>query len=564
MNGNVVFPNVWGEGQLFVFSALDGNSFQTNDFAGMLSKDRLGVRFYTSVIRELTFKDAFCQNLVFKAVTGDYICAKTQRGNIKVIFQDTHLIIGEFSTGNEPFVLTEGECKREKYGNVEIQDTLDGAFTALGVDGNKFAFAYGFTVDKVKELVNKGLKEEISVAEEKKTAFYEKHSRPQLKNYSLLYSKFLSVMKTQLYSPEKPFNCVWSTPDRLPHKDLWLWDSVFHAIGWRHIDTKVAESLILAVLSTQQKNGMIPHQTGTTFQSDISQPPVIAWGSWLVYQKTGNINFLKTVYEKNLQFLKWVYSAKKIENEDLFIWNTHDDKSCRCGESGADNSPRFDDFVTLLAIDLSCYVANEMRYMSKIGKILGEETAWFDGCFKRIKEAVNRKLWDENTQFYYDFDITNNRIQRVASVASFLPLFSGLCDGVKAERLVEHLKNPNEFCTAFPVPSISASDKRYAKDMWRGPVWINYNYMVIDGLREYGYTALADALRDRTVDVMKEWYEKTGTLYEFYGTENDRCPSQLKRKGEPIEPYNMQVRYQSIRDYGWSATLLCDWLNEKR
>jgi len=88
--------------------------------------------------------------------------------------------------------------------------------------------------------------------------------------------------------------------------------------------------------------------------------------------------------------------------------------------------------------------------------------------------------------------------------------------------------------------------------------------MVIDGLREYGYTALADALRDRTVDVMKEWYEKTGTLYEFYGTENDRCPSQLKRKGEPIEPYNMQVRYQSIRDYGWSATLLCDWLNEKR
>ena len=560
MNGNVVFPNVWGEGQLFVFSALDGDSFQTNDFAGMLSKDRLGVRFYTSVIRELTFKDAFCQNLVFKAVTGDYICAKTQSGNIKVIFQDTHLIIGEFSKGNEPFVLTEGECKREKFDNVEIQDTLDGAFTALGVEGNKFAFAYGFTVDKVKELVEKGLKEEISVAERKKISFYEKHSRADLGNYGLLYSKFLSVMKTQLYSPEKPFDCIWSTPDRLPHRDLWLWDSVFHAIGWRHVDTKVAESLILAVLSTQKENGMIPHQTGTTFQSNISQPPVIAWGSWLVYQKTGNINFLKTVYEKNLQFLKWVYSAKKIENEDLFIWNTHDDKSCRCGESGADNSPRFDDFVTLLAIDLSCYVANEMRYMSKIGKVLGEETAWFDGCFKRIKEAVNRKLWDEDTRFYYDFDITNNRIQRVASVASFLPLFSGICDEVKAEMLVEHLENPNEFYTAFPVPSISASDKRYAKDMWRGPVWINLNYMIILGLRENGFTEFADALEIKTIDVINEWYLKTGTVFEFYDSENKTPPYELDRKGPVTKDYDIRKKYQSIRDYGWSCTLTLDML----
>jgi hypothetical protein len=43
MKNKVIFPNVWGEGQLFAFSALDGNSFQTNDFAGMLSKNRLGV-----------------------------------------------------------------------------------------------------------------------------------------------------------------------------------------------------------------------------------------------------------------------------------------------------------------------------------------------------------------------------------------------------------------------------------------------------------------------------------------------------------------------------------------
>jgi hypothetical protein len=29
----------------------------------------------------------------------------------------------------------------------------------------------------------------------------------------------------------------------------------------------------------------------------------------------------------------------------------------------------------------------------------------------------------------------------------------------------------------------------------------------------------------------------------------------LNRKGKPIEPYNFKIRMQSIRDYGWTASL---------
>ena len=43
----------WGQGQIFAFSALDGKTCAENDFVGILSGDRLGIRFFTKVRREL-------------------------------------------------------------------------------------------------------------------------------------------------------------------------------------------------------------------------------------------------------------------------------------------------------------------------------------------------------------------------------------------------------------------------------------------------------------------------------------------------------------------------------
>lgn len=42
-------------------------------------------------------------------------------------------------------------------------------------------------------------------------------------------------------------------------------------------------------------------------------------------------------------------------------------------------------------------------------------------------------------------------------------------------------------------------------------------------------------------------YEKTGVVFEFYDSANKVAPYRLKRKGEP---YNIDVRVQTIRDYG--------------
>ena len=558
-------PKVWGQGQLFAFSALDGDAYATNNFVGMLSGDKLGVRFYSKIIRELAIVGIQTKSLEFKAVTGDYICAVTaeQEENI-ILYYDSNTIIGQVSSNACAVVLVEGKTKYFEYDQLEIQDTGDGEVTALAVNGNKFSFAYGNNHEDVAKKALAGLNADIEAEVNKKLSYYEKYSLPESYKYHELYSKCLSVMKTQLYSPEGKFPYIWSTPDRLPHRNLWLWDSVFHALGFRHMDIKLAEGLVLDIFPNQLDNGMIPHHAKVGWHSEISQPPVIAWGAWKLYETSGNIEFLKTVFKHNKSFLEWCYENRRCLDQVLFTWDTNEEVFNRCDESGIDNSPRFDEEVRLLAIDFACYMANEMRYMSKIAERIGEDSQIYENRFKEIKDAVNKMLWDEQDGFYYDYNLDTNKLHKVESMCSFLPLFAGLCDEKQAERLVSWLTDPETFYTEMPVPSISKRDKHFAKDMWRSPVWINFNYMIIAGLIDYGYTDLAEDLTEKTIKVVNEWYQKTGVVFEFYDCENKIAPYKLDRKGTIVEPYNIRIKLQSVRDFGWSNTLISDLIISRK
>jgi neutral trehalase len=301
------------------------------------------------------------------------------------------------------------------------------------------------------------------------------------------------------------------------------------------------------------------------YSTDITQPPVIAWGSWLVYEKSGDKDFLKTVFENNKAFLLWCQSNRRKGEKELYSWHTNPELNNRCDESGMDNSPRFDTESDLYAIDLPCYIANEVRYMKKIADELGykEETVFFGNWYDKIKKDINSTLWCEEDGFYYDYDITDNCFSKVKSVSSFLPLFSGVCNDTQAKLLVDSLLNPNEFGTEFPVPSIAVNDATFGTDMWRGPVWINYNYMILKGLASYGYEELSQELKNKTLSVINEWYRHTGTVFEFYDSENHIPPYCFNRKGEVFNPYDFRVKYQTIRDYGWSITLAFDLLNEQ-
>ncbi len=561
-----MIPCKWGQGQLFVYSALDGDSFFTDDFTGTLSGDKIGVIFHTQCRRTLFFgnMNKYIEPC-FKCVVSDMITVETLLGNLSMIFAERHLVVGEYTDVNGVYVSTDGECEIIKNGDTEIHYTKDGEYTALLRQNGRFAFSYGKSIDVVVSLCKKGINADIEELKAKKRRPFE-NGLPENNKYSALYAKCVSVMKSQLYSPEGRIKRIWSTPDRLPHRNLWLWDSVFHAVGHRNLDTDVAQNLILALFDVQSEDGFIPHMVRPDFISGITQPPVIAWGAWLVYEKSGDREFLKAVLENNKSFLLWCQSNRRKSEKELYSWHTNAELNNRCDESGMDNSPRFDTESDLYAIDFSCYMANEVRFMKRIADEIGdkENALFFGSWYEKIKDDINDTLWCGEEGFYYDYDIQNGCFNKVQSVSSFLTLFAGVSDKAKAEKLIAHLENPDEFGTELPVPSISEKDKTFGTDMWRGPVWLNYNYMIIKGLIDYGYIDLSDKIVDNTLEAVNLWYQRTGTVFEFYDSENHIPPYCFNRKGEVFEPYDFRVKYQSIRDYGWSVTLTFDLLNNNQ
>lgn len=554
--------NKWGQGQLFAFSALDGESLFSDDLTGTLSGDKIGVIFNNMCRRTLYFGDfnKFIQPEL-KCVTSDMIIVETLTGTSSMIFAERHLVVGEYEDFIGVFVSVGGNCETIIKGDVEIHNTLDGDYTALLKRGGRFAFAYGKSEDEVVALCEKGLTFDTDELKLKKSKPYELSIGDN--EYSALYAKCISVMKSQLYSPEGNIKRIWSTPDRLPHRNMWLWDSVFHAIGFRNLDTDIAQNLILALFDVQRADGFIPHMALPDCSSNITQPPVIAWGAWSVYEKSGDKEFLKNILDNNKRFLLWCRDNRRKSEKELYSWHTNPELNNRCDESGMDNSSRFDTESDLYAIDFCCFMANEARFMKKIAGELedSENKEFFDDWFNQIKEDINNTLWCQEDGFYYDYDIPNSRYNKVSSVSSFLPVFSGVCNNEQADLLVAHLKNEDEFGTAFPVPSISKKDVTFGTDMWRGPVWLNYNYMIAEGLKNYGYNELSTEIVDKTLKIVNLWYERTGTVYEFYDSENQIPPYCFNRKGNVFEPYDFRIKYQTIRDYGWSITLTFDMLN---
>ena len=559
----MMVPKKWGQGQLFAFSALDGLSYASDDLTGMLCGDRIGVRFFSNVKRELAIVNVWGKNLEFDAVTSDYIrFAFPEQPAARIIYAKAHLVIGNVAGVMEPAMFTEGRHKTETVGDVEIHDTMDGDFSALCWTGDRFAFAYGHSREDVLKLAEEGMQMDLDAEEAKKLAFFEKHGMKDDAPNAVLYNKCLSVMKTQLYSPEAQFKTIWSTPDRLPHKSLWLWDSVYHAMGHRNIDSTLAENLITAIWANQYENGFVPHMANINVHSEITQPTIIGWGAWNVYQTSKNKEFLKVCYENNARFLQWCRDNRRHDEREVYTWQTTDDVLCRCDECGMDNSPRFDTHDALVAIDFCCFMANDVRHMKLMAEELGltEDAAYYQNWYEQIAKDTNALLWCEEEGFYFDWNIPKQEMHKVWSVASFLPLFAGICNEHQAAKLVEQLNNPETFGTPFPIPTIARNDATFGSDLWRGPVWINYNYMIAQGLANCGYRDEAKKIVDKTISHMNRWYQVTGVTFEFYDSADEKAPSHHNRKGLPFEPYNINVRMQTIRDYGWSNTLLCDML----
>jgi hypothetical protein len=110
------------------------------------------------------------------------------------------------------------------------------------------------------------------------------------------------------------------------------------------------------------------------------------------------------------------------------------------------------------------------------------------------------------------------------SVAGLLPLVLAECPEPIVARLVQRLEDETEFGAPFPIPSVARSHPAFSPRsvgnlLWRGPTWINVNWLVARGLHRRGRADLARRIEDASLALVersgfREYYDPlTGAGY---------------------------------------------------
>lgn len=576
-------PNVWGEGALFASSGYDAATDYSHPVVGRLLEGRFGlslmgpkktgeIHLGPSLEVEITSGDP-AEARALKPVgslgktgvaTGDRLYWKTgPSSSVEIWAVSAHVFCFSASGLKKPKLLWKEVHGSWAYSWVGPHMTLEAASGAADLKGRGMEF---FLVIKPSSkptgkaippgLSFAELKKSLAAAKKRHQKFWQAYRAPAglSENLQVMDAKAASILRVNTESAQGLCRRRWTTPDRFPHRQMWIWDSAFHALGWKHLDQEMARDAIFAVLERVHKNGFIPISMDPLGDRMIheSQPPILGWALDRVLpvekMRPADRNW---AYPRLAAFLGWMLLERRGAKRGLLGWYK-DEKSvnCRCGESGWDNSTRFDQPGPDDHIDLVSFVANDLVVLARMARAMNrqrEATQWEDKR-QALVDRVNELMWCEEDGLYYDLD-QKGRFVKVKSAACFYPLAAGIPSPLQAARLRENLMDPKLFATKVPVPSISPSEKAFVKDMWRGPMWVNSNYLIADGLRQYGYDKDARTLSLKTLAEMERWYRRIGVLCEYYDCDGKEDPRFQLRKASRTEGIRV------IRDYGWTASL---------
>lgn len=304
--------------------------------------------------------------------------------------------------------------------------------------------------------------------------------------------------------------------------------------------------------------------------SGVVQPPLHATAALHVYRKAGDAvaarTFLEEMFPRLAAWHDYLYRERDPEGEGL-VYIRHP------WESGMDNSPMWDAIMLRMQLrpdeipryqradthvvspqdrpesasyDRFAYLVrlfSERNYeeariredcpflvqdvlfnallcqgerdLAEIARIMGEDPSPHEERAGKTAGAMNEKLWDEEHGSYLDFDLVAGQTIQVYAAAGFLPLFAGIPDGNRARRMVGRLKTTGFGLGGGGVAAVPSYDPlgfgfsptRY----WRGPVWINIDWLLMHGLARYGFEEHARHLCETIVDLVRD-----AGFYEYF------------------------------------------------
>jgi hypothetical protein len=185
----------------------------------------------------------------------------------------------------------------------------------------------------------------------------------------------------------------------------------------------------------------------------------------------------------------------------------------------------------------NCILVRANKYLRQMAMEIGHTLPpELESSIDKTEQAIE-ELWDEASGYYFSRSFAGHKLIGEPTIATLLPLYAGSVSKSRAKYLANLLADPNKFGAKSPIPSVPLnSDYFSATKYWQGPTWINTNWLIIEGLKNYGFAEEAANLERQSLELVS-----ANGMNEYFNP----------LTGEPAGAAN----------FSWTAALTIDLLN---
>ncbi|MCY4257393.1 MAG: hypothetical protein OXE04_03785 [bacterium] len=325
----------------------------------------------------------------------------------------------------------------------------------------------------------------------------------------------------------------YAVPNPTTYPWQWLWDSCFHAVCWAELGDDRALVELQTALSVQSEDGFVPHMNyvrqptasvdywGRAGASCITQPPMYGHAvSELIRRGIDVPEETVARAERGLEFL--LFSRQRCPSGLIAL--------CHPWESGADNSPRWDDWCpggfvlarwrktkqqllgSIVSNDQGSAVSNPDFAVGSVGfnalvvfnarELVGKTgNPHLSKAAEELAECLASR-WDASLRTWVDDAADQAGSVRARTADSLLAMLvvDAHNNSAAIGAVAEDLADPAAYGATYGPTGVHRAEPTYDPNTyWRGPAWPQLNYLLWLGLRRHGLTQVAAQIARCTV-----------------------------------------------------------------